>query len=253
MLLNKYLNLIIIMSLAVLISLLALIIMPLALIWEEDSVTLSELPELRQVLILDMINKYNPKLSVADQVAITRSIIKESNLAGLDPLLVTSVIAAESSFIPTAISPCDAQGLMQITDGVARWMQVKDPYDIQENISAGSRYLSYLFNRFNNYELAIAAYNAGSTRVARLGKIPPFKETICYVKRVAKTQQRLKQGLPGVFANIMSVASFIPHSLLQPDLGANQLFSQDRNQLEYTPVNLYLSEQRSPSLFPFAV
>jgi soluble lytic murein transglycosylase len=105
----------------------------------------------------------------------------------LDPALVSTVIKAESDFDPDAISRTGAIGLMQLMPETAERLEIRDPFDPEENIAGGARYLRYLLDRFNgNLPLALAAYNAGATRVEQYRTLPPIHETRRYVKKVLR-------------------------------------------------------------------
>ena len=110
---------------------------------------------------------------------------------GLPRLLVRSVMAAESGFQPNAVSPKGAIGLMQLMPGTARDLGV-NPQDPAQNVDAGTRYLRDLLEKYN-YGLwhALAAYNAGPGAVDRYKGLPPYRETLNYVKRIDRS---LKQG-----------------------------------------------------------
>ena len=111
----------------------------------------------------------------------------------VDADLITSVIAVESNFDPKALSRKNARGLMQLLPETALRLGVQDIYDPQENIDAGTRYLRELLEKYNNnLTLALAAYNAGPDRVERYGRVPPFTETLSYVRRVKRSYDKSK-------------------------------------------------------------
>lgn len=103
----------------------------------------------------------------------------------VDPKLVKSVIRAESNWNHRAVSPKGAMGLMQLMPQTANLMGVNNPFDPEQNIEGGVKYLRHLLTRFEgNLTLAIAAYNAGPMRVERKGGVPSIPETVTYVQRV---------------------------------------------------------------------
>ena len=106
---------------------------------------------------------------------------------GLRPELVLAVIKAESNFNPKALSPKNAQGLMQLIPATAERFGVADTWDPVENIKGGMAYLRWLHDHFEgDVALAVAAYNAGEGAVMRYGGIPPYAETQGYVKKVTR-------------------------------------------------------------------
>src|SRR6202034_1046171 len=111
----------------------------------------------------------------------------------LDPDLVTSVIRAESGFNVHAISPKGAQGLMQLMPQTATQLGVKNAFDPQANVEAGTRYLRELLERYN-FDLikALAAYNAGPQRVEQYNGVPPYYETKAYVARIVRDFNKKK-------------------------------------------------------------
>jgi soluble lytic murein transglycosylase-like protein len=103
---------------------------------------------------------------------------------GIETDMVLRIIEAESGGNPNAVSPRGAQGLMQLMPATARALGVQNPFDPVQNIEGGVRYLRHLLDRFGDWRLALAAYNAGPGNVARYGGIPPFPETHRYLRRI---------------------------------------------------------------------
>jgi soluble lytic murein transglycosylase-like protein len=116
-------------------------------------------------------------------------IIREASARyGVDESVIRAVIKQESSFNPEAVSRCGAQGLMQLMPSTAKSLGVKDAFNPEENIMAGTHYLKQKLDEFDgNLALALAAYNAGSGAVRKYGGIPPYQETQAYVNKVIKS------------------------------------------------------------------
>ena len=124
---------------------------------------------------------------------LTQAVKDASGTYQLDPDLVTSVIRAESGFNVRAVSPKGAQGLMQLMPQTASQLGVRNAFDPQANVEAGTRYLRELLERYN-FDLvkALAAYNAGPQRIDQYNGVPPYYETRAYVARIVRDFNKKK-------------------------------------------------------------
>ncbi len=114
-------------------------------------------------------------------------IIEASQKFDVDAALVSAVIKAESDYNPKIVSHKGARGLMQLMPATAKRFGVANSFDPRENIHGGTRYLRWLLNKFDgNADLAVAAYNAGEGNVMKYDGVPPFRETVNYINRIAK-------------------------------------------------------------------
>jgi soluble lytic murein transglycosylase-like protein len=135
-----------------------------------------------------------PIKAAASSREVHRAILLHSEQNRVDPALVRAVIKAESSFNSRAVSRKGAIGLMQLMPRTAHSLNLSNPYDAHQNISGGVRHLRYLLDRFQgNVPLALAAYNAGETRVSRESRIPRIGETREYVRRVMRYYKDYRQ------------------------------------------------------------
>jgi soluble lytic murein transglycosylase-like protein len=109
----------------------------------------------------------------------------------VSPALVRAVIQAESAWNVRAVSAKGALGLMQLMPATATDLGVTDPFNPEQNIRGGVKYLRFLLDRYDgNFELALAAYNAGPGAVDRYGrKVPPYRETQAYVRKIVSVSE----------------------------------------------------------------
>ncbi|ABB15055.1 transglycosylase [Carboxydothermus hydrogenoformans Z-2901] len=125
----------------------------------------------------------------------SKYIFKAAELYNLDPALIAAVIEQESGGNPNAISPAGAIGLMQLMPKTARGLGV-DPYDPEQNIIGGARYLAIQYKRFGNWQLALAAYNAGPGNVYNNNYLY-ISETQNYIRKVPLLMEKYR----AIFAN----------------------------------------------------
>lgn len=114
-------------------------------------------------------------------------IIEAARHHDVDAALVSAVIKAESDYDPRIVSHKGARGLMQLMPATAKRFGVSNSFDPRQNIYGGTKYLRWLLKRFDgNADLAVAAYNAGEGNVDKYDGVPPFRETVTYIGRIAK-------------------------------------------------------------------
>jgi len=115
---------------------------------------------------------------------IREKIVMYAKKYGIPERLFLELVRAESNFNPKAVSPKGAMGLCQLMPQTAKMLGVKDPFNVDENLNAGAYYLKKLYNKYGDWKLALAAYNAGEGSVNKYGTIPPYRETRNYVKKI---------------------------------------------------------------------
>lgn len=117
--------------------------------------------------------------------AVRMIIAREATRQSIDARLVQAVVEAESAYSPCAVSPVGAVGLMQLMPATAKSLQVSNPFDPNQNISAGTQFLKQLLDRYGgDVAKSLAAYNAGPARVDADGGVPLIPETQNYVRKI---------------------------------------------------------------------
>ncbi len=142
--------------------------------------------DLKIIPLLEKFPVFTPSTSSLNRInQFEKHITDASKLYGIDKNLIKSVILAESAGKVDAISSAKAKGLMQLMDGTAKEMGVKNVWNPRENIFGGTKYLAQMLRQYNgDVKLALAAYNAGPGNVNKHNGIPPFEETKNYINRV---------------------------------------------------------------------
>jgi len=146
-----------------------------------------------------------PRRNIRDSDDYNDIIYSTSDKYNIEPSLIKAVITAESNWQPTAVSTKGAIGLMQLMPSTATDMLVNNPYNPEENIEGGTKYLRYLLDIFNgDLTLALAAYNAGPQTVRKFGDVPPIPETQQYVKRVlAMYGGKMRESSPEIIYKVV--------------------------------------------------
>lgn len=117
--------------------------------------------------------------------------------AGVPVELFDSLIVQESRYNPRAHSPVGAIGMAQLMPGTARDLQVVSPWNVEDNLRGGARYLRRQLDEFASWNLALGAYNAGPGSVRKFRGVPPYRETTAYVRSIltaVKLNVRARQG-----------------------------------------------------------
>jgi soluble lytic murein transglycosylase-like protein len=145
------------------------------------------------------VRSQNPSLSEAAATKIARNVIYQCVTQGVDARLVMAVVLVESGFDPFAVSKSGARGLGQLMSGTASDLGVDNRFDIEQNVYGMVRYLRKQLETYirqtNDHgkalQLALAAYNAGPGAVKKYGGIPPYRETVNYVRKITAIYAKL--------------------------------------------------------------
>jgi hypothetical protein len=154
-----------------------------------------------------------------DRLPFGREIRGAAKRYELDSLLLASIVEAESSFRPDAVSDKGALGLMQLMP--LHFDATDQPLDPTVNLNLGARYLRELRNRYDgDLELALAAYHAGPGTIDRFGGFPPYRETQRYVGRVLQLYSEHQRDAGAASAVRESSKAALPLRLSESGLGS---------------------------------
>jgi soluble lytic murein transglycosylase-like protein len=132
-----------------------------------------------------------------------RIILRAAKRHRVDPALVKAIIMAESGYNAQAVSKRGASGLMQLMPNTAKALGVKNTLDPEHNVNGGVKYFRDLLDQFNDdVKLAVAAYNAGSSKVRKHRDVPPIRATQLYVKKVFEYYQYYKREMAEEMDNV---------------------------------------------------
>ncbi|HUP44477.1 MAG TPA: lytic transglycosylase domain-containing protein [Thermoanaerobaculia bacterium] len=130
--------------------------------------------------------RYDPSRAPLFKSKYDAEIVRAAKHFDVDAALVSAVIKAESDYNPRVVSHKGARGLMQLMPATAKRFGVTDSFDPVANIHGGTRYLRWLLKTFDDDAgLAVAAYNAGEGNVWKYSGVPPFRETVNYINKIA--------------------------------------------------------------------
>jgi hypothetical protein len=160
---------------------------------------------------------------------------KYSTQYGVDKYLVKSIIQISSGGNSKTVSSSGAIGLMQLMPSVISNMGVKNPYDTEENIKGGCKYLKALIDQFEDIELSVAAFNAGPGEVEKHGK-PVNKETKKFVEDIMRTYKLLKdsKSKSEVFGKWSGTGRYIKYDA-NPPLKIDIIGRTEPFEIEITP------------------
>jgi transglycosylase-like protein with SLT domain len=160
-------------------------------ILDDEVVEIETTPEVKKMILEGAFPKrswhYDTSRGPLFRSKYDKVIVDAGKKFDVDVALISAVIKAESDFNPREISYKGARGLMQLMPATAARFGVANSFDPKANINGGVRYLRWLLEAFQgNADLAVAAYNAGEGNVWKYNGVPPFRETINYIKRIAQ-------------------------------------------------------------------
>lgn len=180
------------------------------------------------------------KFSWTNDPTLDKYIVDASKEFGIPAKMIASMAKIESSFDQDSISSAGAIGLMQLVPDTANGLGV-NPYDAQDNIRGGAKYMAELYQKYGNWDLVAAAYNAGENAVDKYGGIPPYKETENHVRKFNNALQQYDEAISN-FADGYKLKD--NYHLNLPDLDDDDV-KVDESKLEVEFAKLYETETTS--------
>jgi hypothetical protein len=161
-----------------------------------------EVPKAPEIVVPKRAWAYDAKRGPIFHTKYDAMIVDAAKKFDVDAALISAVIKAESDFNPREVSNKGARGLMQLMPATAERFGVSNSFDAKANIEGGVHYLRWLLDTFSgNVNLAVAAYNAGEGNIWKYNGVPPFRETINYIKRIARFYTAAGSASAGVVAS----------------------------------------------------
>src|ERR1041385_946686 len=168
-------------------------------VWLPEQMAQAQAPQQQRSVFHEEMQRINNAIRrqfFANAVPFGDLIHQKAQKYDVDPALVAAVVETESRFRTHARSQVGARGLMQLMPRTGRWLGAGNLYDPNQHLHPGTKYLSYLTQRFDgNLKKTIAAYNAGEGNVRRYRGVPRFRETRSYVKQIMSRYEKRKKEL----------------------------------------------------------
>ena len=180
-------------------------------ILDDEIIEVEKAPEVKKMIEEGVFPKrswhYNAARGPMFRSKYDQMIVDAAKKFDVDAALISAVIEQESDFNPREVSNKGARGLMQLMPSTAERFGVRNSFDAKANINGGVQYLRWLLDTFSgNADLAVAAYNAGEGNVWKYNGVPPFRETIHYINRIARNIRMFYTAAGSVSAGVVASA-----------------------------------------------
>ncbi|MBI2300386.1 MAG: lytic transglycosylase domain-containing protein [Armatimonadetes bacterium] len=145
------------------------------------------------------ISERNPRIKADERRLIAIEVFRYSNWQQMRWEFFAALLAAESDFDRFCVSNKGAMGLGQLMPANCAEFGVADAFDISQNLRGSAQHIGEFLARYSaldpteQFKLALACYNAGPGAVSRYGGVPPYRETVNYIVKIARLYVRLCQ------------------------------------------------------------